>query len=134
MKRNPVIPFATIALVGILAVIILAFVGANQRDDIAEEGEDAQTEEGAQEEGSEEEGSQEGETTDDPAAVFETNCASCHGADLSGGMGPELVEVGNRLGEDEIFDIIMNGQGSMPGGLVSEEEAQAITTWLLEEQ
>ncbi|MFA1820435.1 cytochrome c550 [Virgibacillus oceani] len=127
--RNPVIPFATIAILGILAVIIFAFVGANQRDDIAEEGEEAPTEEGAQEEES-----SEGETTDDPSAVYETNCASCHGADLSGGAGPELAEVGNRLGEDEIIDIIMNGQGAMPGGLVSEDEAQAITTWLLEEQ
>ena len=127
--RNPVIPFATIAILGILAVIIIAFVGANQRDDIAEEGEEAPTEEGAQEEES-----MEGETTDDPAAVYETNCASCHGADLSGGAGPELAEVGSRLGEDEIIDIIMNGQGAMPGGLVSQDEAQAISTWLLEEQ
>lgn len=132
--KNPVIPFVTIAAIGILAVIILAFVGANQRDDIAEEGEDAPAEESTEEEGTENGESMEGETTDDPAAVFETNCASCHGADLSGGAGPELVEVGNRLGEDEIFDIIMNGQGSMPGGLVSESEAEAITTWLLEEQ
>ncbi|WP_164216140.1 cytochrome c550 [Virgibacillus sp. YIM 98842] len=130
MKRNPVIPFAIIAAVGILLVIIISFQGANQRDDIAqqEEGGDAQTEEGQQED------SQEGETTDDPSEVFETNCASCHGADLSGGAGPELVEVGSRLSEDEIYNIIMQGQGSMPGGLVSEEEAQAISTWLLEEQ
>jgi len=131
MKRNPVIPFATIAIVGLLAVIILAFVGANQRDDIAEEGEEAPTEEGSQEDETSE---SEGETTDDPSAVYETNCASCHGADLSGGAGPELAEVGSRLGEDEIHDIIMNGEGTMPGGLVSEEEAQEITTWLLEEQ
>jgi mono/diheme cytochrome c family protein len=129
MNRNPVIPFATIALMGLLLVIIIGFVGADQRDNIAEEGEEAQTEEGA-----DEEDSQEGQTTDDPSAVYETNCASCHGADLSGGAGPELVEVGNRMSEDEIFDIIMNGQGAMPGGLVSEEEADAITTWLLEEQ
>jgi mono/diheme cytochrome c family protein len=129
MKRNPVIPFAIIAIVGILGVIILSFVGANQREDIAEEdGEDVQTEEAQEEE------SQEGETASDPEQAFESSCASCHGADLSGGAGPELVEVGNRLSEDEIFDIIMNGQGSMPGGLVSEEEAQAISTWLLEGQ
>ncbi|GAB3795436.1 cytochrome c550 [Virgibacillus kimchii] len=129
MRRNPVIPFATIASIGILLVIIISFVGANQREDIAEEdGDDVQTEEAQEEE------TQEGETAGDPEEVYQNSCASCHGADLSGGAGPELVEVGNRMSEEEIFEIIMEGEGSMPGGLVSEEEAEAITTWLSEDQ
>jgi len=64
--------------------------------------------------------------------VFQQNCASCHGADLSGGAGPDLTQVGSRLSEDEIKDVIENGQGSMPGGLVSGEDLDAVSAWLAE--
>src|SRR5699024_191770 len=41
--------------------------------------------------------------------VFERNCASCHGNDLSGGAGPDLTSIGSDYDADEIGDIIENG-------------------------
>lgn len=137
MKRNPVIPYAVIAVLGILTVLVVSIIGVGQREEVqqAEEGNgDQQQEQSQDEEGSGGE-SQGGETTEDPSEVFESNCASCHGADLSGGTGPELAEVGNRLSEDEIQEIIINGtDGGMPGGLVGDDQAAAIATWLAEGQ
>lgn len=125
MKRN-VLPFVIIAAVGIFSAIIVFYVGVNQREDIqqADENEE-QTEENGNDENDENEGE-----TDDPEAIFESNCASCHGDDLEGGMGPDLTEVGGELSEDEIHDTIMNGKGDMPAGLVEEDEADALTEWL----
>ncbi|HLR66476.1 cytochrome c550 [Virgibacillus alimentarius] len=125
MKKNAVVPYAIIAVLGILTVIIISFVGVNQRDDIqqAEEGGEKATEE-----------TQEGETSDDPEAIFESNCASCHGADLSGGAGPDLTKVGGNLSEEEIHDIIINGKGSMPPGMATEEEAGVLAGWLAEKK
>ncbi|MGM0941785.1 MAG: cytochrome c550 [Bacillota bacterium] len=125
MKRNPVIPYALIALVGILAVIVIAFIGLDQRKDIqqAEEGGGEQAEE-----------AQEGETTDDPEAIFETNCASCHGADLSGGMGPDLTKVGSELSQEEIQNVIKSGQGQMPPGMATDAEAEVLAKWLAEKK
>ncbi|API90559.1 MULTISPECIES: cytochrome c550 [Virgibacillus] len=125
MKRNPVIPYALIALLGILAVIVISVVGIGQRDDIQQAAEGG---------GEKAEESQEGETTDDPEAVYETNCSSCHGGDLSGGMGPDLTQVGSKLSKDEIQNIIINGQGQMPAGMASEAEAQVLAEWLAEKQ
>src|SRR5699024_9618100 len=55
-------------------------------------------------------------TVDTAAAeeILESNCASCHGGDLSGGAGPDLTAVGADHSSDEIIDIIENGVGSMP--------------------
>ncbi|MCC5893136.1 cytochrome c, partial [Exiguobacterium sp.] len=60
-------------------------------------------------------------------------CTGCHGGNLEGGVGPALTGVGERLSADEITNIIVNGKGSMPGGLASAEEADILTTWLLEQ-
>ncbi|MBP2078172.1 cytochrome c550 [Oceanobacillus polygoni] len=128
MRRNPVVPYAIIAILGVLTVVIISFVGLNQRADIqvAEEGGSEQTEEG----------SQEGETTGaDAEAVYQANCAACHGGDLSGGMGPALTTVGSSYSADEIAEIIQNGIGSMPAQAhVAGEELSALSEWLSEQQ
>ncbi|MBY7143360.1 cytochrome c [Virgibacillus sp. NKC19-3] len=137
MKRNPVIPYAVIAVLGILTVLVISLVGVGQRDDIqqAEEGNGEEQQEESQEGEESGEDAEGGETTEDPSEVFESNCASCHGSDLSGGAGPELAEVGDRLSEDEIRETIINGtDGGMPGGLVDDDQAEAIATWLAEGQ
>ncbi|WP_042223434.1 cytochrome c550 [Oceanobacillus manasiensis] len=131
MRKNPVIPYALIALLGILAVIVISIIGIDQREQIQQAEEGEQTEEGGE---SSEGESGEGETSDDPEAIFESNCASCHGADLSGGAGPDLTQVGSRLSEDEIQDIIINGQGSMPPGMATDQEAEVLASWLAEKQ
>ena len=128
MKNNAAAPYAIIAVLGILAVIIISVVGLNQRTDIAEGDEPEQVEEGG--------GAAEGETAGgDADAVFQNNCAMCHGADLTGGAGPDLTAVGASLSADEIKDIIQNGQGGMPAiPAVQGEELDALATWLSEKQ
>lgn len=119
MKKN-ILPFGIIAIVGIFVAIIVFYVGVNQREDIRL----------AEENGGE--AVEEGEVSDDPEEIYASNCASCHGDDLSGAMGPDLTKVGGDLSEDDIDNVIMNGQGQMPAGLVSAEEAALLSEWLSE--
>ncbi|WP_373893373.1 cytochrome c551 [Virgibacillus natechei] len=78
--------------------------------------------------------SSEGGSVDTAAAeeIFENNCAACHGADLSGGQGPDLTSVGSDHSADDIADIIDNGQGGMPPQDVSEEDRDTLSSWLAE--
>ncbi|WP_143833710.1 PQQ-binding-like beta-propeller repeat protein [Oceanobacillus senegalensis] len=62
--------------------------------------------------------------------IYNKSCLSCHGADLEGASGPGLQQIGQSWTEEELFDQIMNGSGRMPGGLVSEKEAEALAEWL----
>jgi cytochrome c551 len=66
--------------------------------------------------------------------VYQQNCASCHGADLSGGAGPDLTSAGSNFSEDELEDIIVNGTGSMPAQNVSGDDLDALVSWLSEQQ
>ncbi|HLR42734.1 MAG TPA: cytochrome c [Pseudogracilibacillus sp.] len=124
MKKN-IIPFGVIAAVGIFAAIIVFYIGVEQREDI-QLAEESNGEEVSQEE-------ENGEVDAlDPEAVYANSCASCHGDDLSGTAGPDISAVGASLSEDEIHDVIMNGQGTMPPGLVGGEEADMLAEWLSE--
>lgn len=120
MKRN-ILPFAIIAIVGVFVAVVVYYVGVSQREDIrlAENGE-------AVAEG--------GEVTSDAEGIFASSCASCHGADLSGGVGPDLTTIGSTLSQAEIEDVINNGIGTMPPGLVNPEEATILAEWLSEKQ
>ena len=76
-----------------------------------------------------------GTTTDASEQVAQQRCATCHGGNLQGmGNTPALNDVGSRYSEEEILDIIVNGQGRMPSGLVKGEEAEALAAWLAEQQ
>ncbi|MFD1038871.1 cytochrome c551 [Virgibacillus byunsanensis] len=77
-----------------------------------------------------------GGTVDSAAAeaAFESNCASCHGADLSSGSAPDLTQVGSTYSADEIADIIENGQGSMPGGMATGDDVELLANWLAEKK
>jgi|SRR5690625_2559463 len=81
-----------------------------------------------------EESADDGGTVDTAAAedVYKSSCASCHADDLSGGVGPDLTEIGSKLSADEIEDIIANGQGSMPAGTATGDDATAVAEWLAE--
>ncbi|OZU88790.1 cytochrome C551 [Virgibacillus indicus] len=81
-------------------------------------------------------GSEEGGTVDTAAAeeVFQANCASCHGADLSGGAGPELTNVGSTHSADEIATIINEGQGTMPAGMATGDDVDLLANWLAEQK
>lgn len=71
---------------------------------------------------------------DDREELYQNSCAACHANDLKGGAGPSLTDVRDTYSQDEIKEIILNGMGAMPGGLVaSEKEAEQIAAWLLEQ-
>lgn len=80
-----------------------------------------------------------GETTEETASagedIYKSNCAACHGQDLSGASGPALDKAGATYGADEIVDIIQEGTGSMPAQKqVSEEDAKTLADWLAEKK
>ncbi len=81
-----------------------------------------------------EEGTEKGATVENAAAeeLYEQSCASCHGDDLSGQVGPALDTIGSDMSSDEILTVIEDGQGSMPPGLLSGDDAQEVADWLAE--
>jgi cytochrome c551 len=50
----------------------------------------------------------------DGAAIYAANCAACHGADGSGGIGPDLRGIGQMHTVDQLIEVITNGRGAMP--------------------
>ncbi len=74
-----------------------------------------------------------GETTanaGDAQKFFDQKCSSCHGGELQGGVGPALDKEGTKLTKEEIENIIANGQGAMPAGLLKGDEASVVAEWL----
>ncbi|MDY0405550.1 cytochrome c [Virgibacillus sp. 179-BFC.A HS] len=127
MKKNPVVPYAIIAIIGILAVIVLSTAGVGQRQDIqkADKGGEKTEQQAKKDEG----GSQ------DPNDIFQANCAACHGADLTGQVGPNLTKIGAELSADDIVKIIHNGKGNMPAqSQVGDDEAKTLAKWLSEKK
>lgn len=126
------------ALILGLILVLSACGGGGDEGTTDESANDETTEEQTGEESGEgtDEGtadSGDGETVDTAAAekVYQNNCASCHGGELGGGMGPALTEVGTKYSADEIVDIIKNGKGGMPAqGQVSDDDAQLVASWL----
>ncbi|MEH7108068.1 MULTISPECIES: cytochrome c551 [Bacillaceae] len=64
------------------------------------------------------------------AKIFDQKCSSCHGGDLKGGMGPNLTKVGSKYSKDQILDILHNGKGQMPPGVVTGDDADKVAEWL----
>lgn len=82
-------------------------------------------------------GANEGNGTVDVAQaekIFSNTCAQCHGGNLEGAGGPNLTQVGAKYDKGEIEHIINEGQGGMPGGMVTEEEASILAAWLSEKK
>ena len=70
----------------------------------------------------------------DAEAVVQQKCISCHGGNLEGGAGPALDSIGATLSEEEIHEIIIDGKGGMPGGLIKGDDADAVAAWLAEKK
>jgi mono/diheme cytochrome c family protein len=62
-------------------------------------------------------------------AVFEANCQGCHPAGgRTDGVGPKLAGAG--LGTATIRDVVANGRGAMPGGMVSGADLDAVVAYV----
>ncbi|MGJ7920281.1 c-type cytochrome [Neobacillus sp. LXY-4] len=66
--------------------------------------------------------------------LYRQSCLSCHGENLEGKSGPSLKAIGGKLHQEDIYEIIINGKGMMPGGLVSETDAKILANWLAEKK
>lgn len=62
--------------------------------------------------------------------LYAQSCSGCHGGNLQGGAGPELAAIGSKYSQEEIENIIANGQGTMPPKLLEGAEATAVAEWL----
>lgn len=120
MRGKPLYPFAITAILGIGLITILSFVGLYQSSQEAV-GNNGEREEEQQ--------------FDDPIElgeqVYLQNCAACHGDNLEGKGNPALNALKGRYTAEEIVDIIAEGPGIMPAGLVFGDEAKAVAEYLL---
>ena len=126
MQKNAIVPYILIMAFGIGLIFFLSLEGVNNEAEIAEE---QATEEGGGEAAEGEEGGETAEGEFDPEAHAQANCISCHGSSYEGGVGPSLV--GTELAQEDIEDILINGKGTMPGGLVPEANVAAMAEWVL---
>lgn len=125
--KNSVGPYLIIAVIGVLLVMGVSYVGISQRDAI--QNDDNNNTEENNEENDNENNNNGGDV--DPEEVFSNNCATCHGDDLEGDSGPDLTDVGSDHSADEIDDIITNGtDGGMPAGVIDGDEKEAVVEWL----
>ncbi len=119
MNRNPLIPFALIAFLGIGLMFLLSFVGLDNMNEMANEGEHG------------------GETAEaaTPEELYAASCLGCHGDQLQGVVGPALTHIGKDYDAEAIKSVILNGQGTMPPqGQLSAEQASALAEWLAEKK
>ena len=103
MKNNPVIPYILIMAFGIGLIFFLSLEGAGHDEA--------------------------GETDTNGDAALVQSCIACHGGNLEGAVGPQLV----GLDPEHIVDVLVNGlPGSavMTPGMKSEAEAQAIAEYI----
>ena len=120
MQKNPIIPFILIMAFGIGLIFFLSMDGVGNKEEIAATEENAEGTEGGEEASA-------GEF--DPEAHAQASCIGCHGNSYEGqGAFPAIV--GTALSEDEVKDILANGKGSMPGGLVPAENIDAMAAWV----
>jgi mono/diheme cytochrome c family protein len=115
-------------LYGIICVAFLGFITACGGGDDETKQDTTPTEEQGNDE--------QKQTADagDGDALFQQSCASCHGGDLVSGGAPDLDKIGSKYSKDEIEDIILNGKGGMPAGMLKGEDADAVASWLAEKK
>lgn len=67
--------------------------------------------------------------------IVKQTCASCHGQNLEGVVGPNLTKIGSKYKPEEIENILKNGKGGMPAGLLKDDtEVKAVAKWLSEKK
>ncbi|MCD1261236.1 cytochrome c [Paenibacillus athensensis] len=65
-------------------------------------------------------------------AIYKKSCLACHGAELQGGAGPNLQQIGGKLTPEQIYKQIQNGGGMMPAfkTQLKNEEVANLAQWL----
>jgi mono/diheme cytochrome c family protein len=68
------------------------------------------------------------------ADVYRARCASCHGADGAGAIGPSLSEIETRLDDNGQREIVVTGRNAMPsfGNTLSESDIDAVVRYTRE--
>lgn len=75
-----------------------------------------------------------GESATDGPTIYANQCASCHGGDLGGGIGPALAPLDPTLTDEDIASIITNGKGTMPAyGFLDDQQVAAVIDFLRRE-
>lgn len=135
MKKWPKIALL-LSMIFIAGGLLTACGGAEEEAPANDPGTEAPEEDaagGEEAEGTEEagdEGAGDSEAVAQGEEIVQSNCISCHGENLEGASGPSLHGVGDKYSEEELHDILVNGIGSMPGGLASGNE-DAVVQYLL---
>jgi len=66
--------------------------------------------------------------------IYAINCAICHGSNRTGaqhGANPTLVDIGDRLTAEELYQVIRDGRGVMPSfSFLSDDELEAVIAFL----
>ena len=63
--------------------------------------------------------------------VYAANCAGCHGADATGGSGPNIA---GDTEVDEMASVILNGEEEMPAfDTLTDQEIADIIAWVGEQ-
>ena len=63
------------------------------------------------------------------AELYSVHCAACHSPDGTGGTGPDITRELDEE-DEEIIEIILEGEDDMPAASVTPEEAQLIVDWM----
>ncbi len=63
--------------------------------------------------------------------IYNRSCIGCHGQNLQGGGGPNLIDI--DLSVDEIVHVLEHGQNTMPPQGLEQDEAENLARWILEQ-
>lgn len=58
--------------------------------------------------------------------VVKQSCVGCHGANLEGSVGPTLHNLSSKYSEEELYDILVNGRGTIPKNTAAGNEDAVI--------
>jgi mono/diheme cytochrome c family protein len=68
----------------------------------------------------------------DGAALFDSGCAGCHGADGDSGYAPDLSDEVPGKALDDIIEVVQQGEGDMPAIYTDATQAEAVAQYVLD--